>query len=153
MGDPNPTDETKRTWSNRVQNYINDKNRMDLLNDIRKYKKLSFEELSMEKFERKSYFSELDLESVRMMFKIQSKVVPTVRKNFSSKYRNKSLSCQSCKNLNPSLSSPREDTQHHLITECPAFEDIRRNKNMKNSKHLTDFFKSVIEHRLNNNEL
>ena len=153
MGDPNPTDDTKRTWSNKVKKYIVDKNRVVLLNDIRRYKKLSYEDLSKEKFERKFYFSELDLESVRLMFKIQSKVVPTVRKNFSSKYRNKSLSCQSCKNLNPSFSNPQEDTQHHLITECPTFEDIRKNKDMKNSKHLTEFFKYIIQHRIDNDEI
>ena len=86
-----------------------------------------------------------------MMFKIKSEVVPTIRKNFSRKYRDKSLACPSCREFWPKLFSPVEDTQHHLITECPAFVDLRKYKDMENSEHLAEFFKAVIQHRMENN--
>ena len=46
MGDPNPVEETKRTWGKQIKDYIVDKNRAELLDDIRNYKKLNYEELS-----------------------------------------------------------------------------------------------------------
>ena len=46
MGDPNPLEETKGTWGKQIKDYIVDKNRVELLNDIRNYKKLNYEELS-----------------------------------------------------------------------------------------------------------
>lgn len=122
------------------------------MNDIRKYKKLDFEELSKEKFERKSYLYELNLENARMMFKIKSKVVPTIRKNFSQKYEKKSLSCQSCKNMSNKESPPPEDTQNHVVSDCPAFEHLRVNRDMSNDADLAEFFKEVIKHRLEENE-
>ena len=75
----------------RTIKYIEEKNKIELLEDIKTYKKLHFEEMSKEKFERKSYFFENNLEDVRMMFKIKSEVLPTVRKNFARKYKNQSL--------------------------------------------------------------
>ena len=86
---------------------------------------------------------------MRMKFKITSEVVPTVRKNFSRKYRRSSLLCPSCRNT----SNQKEDTQVHLIFECPAFEDLRKDKNMENDQHLTDFFKAVVAYRIEHDEL
>ena len=152
MGNPNPEVETKRSWKTKVKKYIATKNRNELLTESKKYKKLNHDELAQENFERKPYFYELNLENLRIMFKIKSQVVPTIRKNFSRKYRDKSLECPSCRNLNPSPSIPAEDTQHHLITECPAFTDIGTEKDMGNNKDLAEFFKAIIQHRMDNNE-
>ena len=126
-------------------------NRDELLDKVNTYKKLSYEDLSQEKFEKKSYFSELDLENVRMKFKIRSRVVPTIRKNFPSKYRNRSLTCQSCKSMHDPFSIPPEDSQSHLILECPAFVNFREGKNMENDLHLAQYFRAIIKHRMDNN--
>ena len=56
IGYPNPREETKRMWKSKIKKYIEEKNRCDLLNDIRKYEKLNYEEHSQEKYERKAYF-------------------------------------------------------------------------------------------------
>ena len=93
-------------WRDRISKYIAQKNRDELLDKVKTYKKLSFDELSKEKYEKKSYFTEFDLGNVRMNFKIRSKVVLTIRKNFPSKYRNRSLTCQSCKSSHLPLSIP-----------------------------------------------
>ena len=152
LGNPNPKNVLKGIWKRKIDSYITEKNKNDVLNDIRKYKKLDFEELSKEKFERKSYLYELNLENARMMFKIKSKVVPTIRKNFSQKCEKKSLSCQSCKNMNNKESSPPEDTQNHVVSDCPAFEHVRVNRDMSNDADLAKFFKEVIKQRLEENE-
>ena len=108
--------------------------------------------MSNKKFAKKSHFEELDLENVWMTFKIKSKVVPSVRKNFPGKYKNRSLSCPSCrKNLSP-ISIPPADTQDHLVLERPTFADLRINKNMRDDKDLAEFFQQIIQYRSDNNE-
>ena len=151
IGNPNPLEDSKRIWRNKISKYIAQKNRDELLDKVKTYKKLSFDELSKEKYEKKSYFTELDLENVQMNFKIRSKVVPTIRKNFPSKYRERSLTCQSCKSLHPPLSIPPEDSQSHLILECPAFENLREGRDMMNPLHLAEYFRAIVQHRMDNN--
>ena len=56
-----------------------------MLEDIKKYKKLNYEEMSKETFKRKKYFFENNLEKVRLMFKIKSEILPTIKKNFPRK--------------------------------------------------------------------
>ena len=68
MGNPNPKDESKYIWRKRTRNYITEKNKNDLLDDIKGYKKLNFQELSEEKFERKNNFFEKNIYAVRLMF-------------------------------------------------------------------------------------
>ena len=110
-------------WKKKTKLYIEEYNRKELLNEIQGYKKLHYEELSKEKFERKQYFYGKNLEDVRTIFKIKSEVLPTVRKNFTQKYKKKSLNCPSCLNI----SSPKEDSQKHLMFDCPTFNSIREN--------------------------
>ena len=108
--------------------------------------------LITEQFERKHYLLDSTLENARMIFKIKSKVVPSIRKNFSNKYKNKSLSCQSCRNFNVDSSSPPEDTQAHVAYECPAFEYLRLDRDMRKDNDLAEFFMGVIKHRLEEDE-
>ena len=87
-----------------------------------------------------------------MKFKITGEVVPTVRKNFPGKYKSKSLICPSCRNSNTDIRNPKEDSQFHLMFECPTFEPLRMDKDLNNDEDLTSFFKEVIEYRIENNE-
>ena len=151
MGNVNPKDVSKTVWKKKTKQYIEEKNRKDILQDIRNYKKLNHDELSAEKFERKKYFSEMNLENARVMFKVKSQVLPTIRKNFPQKYRKESLLCPSCRDLN--ISIPEEDTQFHVATVCPAFSEFRHEKDLVNNDHdLIEFYKKVIDYRINNNQ-
>ena len=78
--------------------YIQRRNKDQLLEDIKNSKKLNYEKLSEEKFERKEYFFKQNLENSRMLFHISSRLVPCVKANYPSKYRRqgKPLSCSSC---------------------------------------------------------
>ena len=64
---------SKNVWKKRVKEYVNDKQRSELLDDMKRYKKLDQDELANEKFERKEYFDKLDLDNVRMDRKISRK--------------------------------------------------------------------------------
>ena len=86
------------------------------------------------------------------MFQIKSEVLPTVRKNFSRKCKNSHI-CPSCKNTASDIYSPQEDTQRHLMFDCPTFVNQRMDKDLVSSdSDLIQFFKSVISYRMENNE-
>ena len=164
-------------WKEKVKEYISNKQRLELLDDIKKYKKLDYEELAKEKFEKKQYFEELNLEEIRLKFKISSKVVPTVRSHFNNKYKGKGRRCPSC--VQPPIFSSLEETSEplnvssrleddfpvslsnplteepsdsicHLVYDCPTFADQRRHKNMENDVDLCRFFKEIIQYRIEN---
>ena len=149
---------SKGQFKKKTKQYIMRRNKNQLLENIKDYKKLSYNELSSEPFERKSYFSNLSLSKARMRFRIASSYVQTVRGNFSRKYRNKSMACPGCSNSDPpapatsSQSQPRDskdalvdqsqrDTQSHLL-ECVAYSDLRVSleQDPMNDEKLADFF-------------
>ena len=118
---------SKSIWKRKVKSYIIDLTRKELIEDSMKYKKINTESLKKEEFKRKEYFYSLRLEDIRMKFKLESKVFPTIRNHFKRKYKNRSLRCPSCRNI--LLSSPGEDedevidTSSHILNHCPAFRE------------------------------
>ena len=155
---------TKREWKRKVYAYVSNLTKTELLEDAKKYKKISYEELSEEPFERKEFFNALDLEGARLKFRISSHMVDSVRSHFPSKYRarNKPLSCPSCSNNHISddekpdeddlRNSPRDDL-NHIMTKCIKYEEMRINRDIFSSdSDLVDFFKDVLEYRQKNNE-
>ena len=136
---------SKYQWKKEVRRFIEQKNEKELLQDIKKYKKLDHGEFEKEKFARKDYFHNLDLEGVRTRFRISSKMVPTIRKNFSRKYRQQTLTCPACSSLQ---GEKYLDTQEHVLTVCSAYSDLRNELNLGEDKDLVTFFKSVLERRI-----
>ena len=102
--------------------------------------------------------SNLSLENARMRFRIASKLVPTIRKNYSSKYRRRGqpLTCPTCTQLNlpPSSSSvtavPGETdsaplhSQSHILNDCIAVSDLRSECEPSDDNSLAEFFKKVV---------
>merc|ERR1711954_125743 len=82
---------SKNMWRSKVKKYVTNLNRNQLLEDMKRYKKLNFEECEKEEFKRKEYFNTLDLEGVRLKIKLTSKAVPTLITHFKRKYRDKTL--------------------------------------------------------------
>ena len=126
---------------------------------MKHYKKLNYEELSKEQFSRKSYFYELDLESVRYRFRISSKMID-VRANFPRKYKRSGINCPSCKqlrivedNVAPSTtsnlcdSSDPAESQSHLMFDCLAFQELRQNYDLSEDSQIVEFFKEALLHR------
>ena len=102
---------SKWSWKKKVKGYIHDLCKAMLLQEIKGYKKISYEECSKEEFERKSYFRTLNLEQTRDRYRISSSMVKDIRGNFPSKYRGESLRCQSCKNNSMSNRDLDETTE------------------------------------------
>ena len=150
---------SKWQMKSKVRKFIARKNRTELLQKSQKYKKLDFLKLSNETFERKQYFSDLSLENARMSFRISSKLVPTIRNNYPSKYRRRGipLTCPTCSN--PSLSTtsgpktsdtapPPLHSQSHILTDCLGVSDLRAECNEKDDKSLAIFFRKVVARQM-----
>ena len=150
----------KWRFKNLVKKFIRRRNEAELLESIRGYKKLNYEELSQETFGRKSYFFSLPLDAARMRFRIASKLVQTIRTNFSSQYRRKGqlLTCPLCSksDLNENASPATRDmsdeqqspqplhSQSHILTECEAMSDLRTECEPNDDYSLAIFFKKVV---------
>ena len=151
------------------------KNRTEVLDNIRGSKKINFEEASAAEYERKAYLSNLDLENGRMLFRVHCHLVPTIKKNFSSKYRRRGvpLTCPSCSKPSVSSSlpvnrsmtgsssplstpaSPPSHSQSHLLSACEAVRDIRDEclpGPVGDDKSLAQFFKRVVARHLEMDE-
>ena len=62
-------------------------NKTDVLEKIRKYKKLDFQTLSSENFETKDYLKNLHLSDARLRFSLRSKMTRTVQMNFKGELK------------------------------------------------------------------
>ena len=127
-------------WKKLVEKNIIEKNKTDLLETVKgKYKKISYEELSTEKFELKPYMRQLNISLARDKFRLRSKMTRTVKFNFPSdkKFRADMWRCWHC---------PSIDSQAH-VRVCPAYQEFRLNKDLDNDKDLVLYFRQVIKLR------
>ena len=81
---------TKYQWKRAIQYRLYKKNRAQLLEWIKQYKKLDHQTCCQEKFELKEYFKTMNIQQSRLYFKIQNFITPTVRLNFKSDRKFKS---------------------------------------------------------------
>ena len=138
---PSVSSTNKLGWKKLVNQKTHEKNRDDLLEKIRPpaYKKLDFETISAEKFERKEYLDKLNLADARLRFSLRAKMTKTVQMNFKNdrKYKQNQWKCQDCQ---------IPDTQDHIV-RCPAYQQLRIDKDLNNDKDLVAYFRKVIKIR------
>ena len=135
----NPTELSKQRWKSLVKRSAGDKNQQDILNQVKKLKKIDYEKLKNEKYEMKSYLKDMNIADARLKFAIRSKMTKSVMMNFKgvSEYEKKGWKCDTCGEL---------DTQEH-ITMCPAFKELRADKVLNNDKDIVEYFRQVIQIR------
>ena len=141
MGLPEAGSCSKLQWKKIVNEKIRQKNRKDILDNIetKNYKKLDLDELKAEKFERKPYLTELNMQSARTKFALRTKMTKTVKLNFKNDPVNKKTlwKCNDCSSI---------DSQEHILW-CPAYGHLRMNKDLQDDKHLTRYFQQVLQLR------
>ena len=162
-------------FKRKVKKYIHEKQRAELLEDSKQYKKLDHQKMASEPFERKKFFYELNLENARMRYKLHNDLVPSVRTHFSRKYRNTALTCPACaRGLEdrPSQapvtpphtpgdrgSSDRNftlpsDTTTHILMHCEEYKDPQgENFDPEDDTLLAQFFRRVVERRLEKGDI
>ena len=171
MGFTNLREVSKGVFRRKVNKYFHDKQRAELLEDIKNYKKLDYEELSKEPFERKEFVYTLSLENARMRYKLLSKVVPTVRGHFPQKYRKTSLECPACRRGRQSDSPPPSltslsrhsqvsseetptDTSSHILLVCDNYADLKDETfDPSDDKKLSEFFRLVVKRRIESGDI
>ena len=89
-----------------------------------------------------------------MRLRVSSGMVMTVESNFKQNYKNKSLTCNSCKHLLADIEEEEKpiDSQLHLMESCEAFEDLRKQSDLNSDAGIVSFFKEVIHRRILNSE-
>ena len=125
----------KKLWKKRIL----EQNRKDILEIVKKYKKLNYGMLSKEKFETKSYLREMSTVDARLKFSLRSRMTRTVQTNFKGdpKFSKNRWLCVECGNI---------DTQEHIM-ECHKYSDLRLGMNLKNDDDLVKYFRKVISLR------
>ena len=163
---------SKYQWRNVINKRVYELNRYKILEWSQSYKKLDYTKLSSEKFEVKEYFKSMNIHDCRLYFKIQSLVTPTIRSHFKSdkKFKAEKWICIDCRTLKSSRTSSdndqnetvevlvegkryigNTDTIDHLNFQCSANKDLRRGKDViGNAQDCVQFFRQVIQRRLNN---
>ena len=109
---------------------------------------------------RKGYFSNMNLESGRMAFRVAAKMI-MIPANFPSLYRRRglSLTCPSCMGLSSAEPSRDEQDSHppaphpllsqsHLLTDCVAVSDIRAECSLRDEESIALFFLKVLARNL-----
>ena len=135
-----------------MKKLIRQKNETELLNNMKKYKKLNVADFKDEKCEEKDYLSSMYLTQARLKFKLRAKMTPTVQMNFMSdpKFANNLWTCVGCKSVSQTGKVKRMmDSQSHILS-CSGYEDLRMDKDLANEKDLVEYFSLVIKRRLDN---
>ena len=103
------------------------------------YKKIDHQQISEENFELKSYFKYVHIAQARTKFRIRSLMKKTVKTNFPSdnQFASDLWKCWHC---------PMVDTQSH-VRVCPAYEHLRKGKDLNKDLDLARYFCQVIKLR------
>ena len=89
----------------------------------------------------KPYFKNFTLKDARMKFAIDSKMLETVKSNFSSdkEYADKLWQCEA--------GCGRIDSIRH-IEVCPGYEEFRNNRDLEDSSDYVHYFQDVLQFRM-----
>ena len=114
-------------------------NRLFILEEIKKSKKLDYFSLASEDFELKSYFITLNLADSRLKHRERSKCMKSCRTHFPSDANNirEMFRCSSCNEI--------DGLNHWKTSKC--YEHLREGKNLDLDAELCEFYRGVIKQR------
>ena len=142
---------TKDQWKKIVKSKIRECNKSGMLNHIKTqgYKKLKYEEMENDSFRVKPYLSNLNSTDARMRFKLDCGMAPTIKMNFQSdqQFARDLWTCPGCSEPGDVMGS--RDTQRHVMV-CPGYQEFREDRDLSEDKDIVEYFKLVINHRLDN---
>ena len=133
-----PTSFSKHKWRNLIRAKVNQKNKHDLLEQIRSYKKLDYFKLSNEKYEIKPYLSEMTVSMACTCFAVRTCMLKTVQMNYKHKpeYAANQWKCV----------CGEPDLQAHLQS-CRSSLHLQEGLNMQRDTDIVKFYQLVIKER------
>ena len=139
----NPSIISKPLWKKIVKKKVHQKNREELLQQAKSYKKLDFVKLSSEEYGMHSYVKSMTVSSARVFFASRAQMLATVQHNFKHKpeYVANQWRCV--------CSQP--DLQAHLQT-CSSYLHLQQGLNLQDDNDLVRFYQLVIEERTDKQE-
>ena len=139
---------SKVQWKNLVKRKMKELHKAEMIKiaKVKHYKKIRAADIEADDFKLKRYFSVLDVPDARLRFKIRTSMTPTVMMNFQSdiQYTHTMWACVGCASLGDGA---RRDTQTHIMS-CSGYDKFRQGKDMTNDKEIVQYFRQVIQHRL-----
>ena len=128
---------SKFQWKKFVNKKISQLNKIEILENIKSYKKLNSNDFENQDFCQQTYLKQMDVRKARLYFKIRTQMTPTVKMNFKNNltFKSQLWMCDGC--------NKNQDTQNHILC-CCAYEDIRKNLDMDSEHDLVEFFSLVI---------
>ena len=129
---------SKLLWTRIIKYNIHKFNRSQLLDRIKTYKKLSFEQFVTEEYGLQSYIKNMNIRDGRTFFAHRAQMVRTVQMNFKHMYAANSNKCI-CGEF---------DHQVHL-TSCPSYAHLRDGLDVLGSDlDLVRYYQLVIRERV-----
>ena len=108
----------------------------ELLISTDKLKKIKDGPMKEENFEKQAYIKEMTLNDARINFKIRTHMLD-VKFNYKNdkKFSSELWRCDSCQTC--------IESQNHVLW-CPAYRELREDKDISNNKDLIEYMKKVL---------
>ena len=130
---------TKIQWKKKMKHIIFTLNKDELVAMSKKFKKINFES-ELYNATRHEYLSSFHVRDARLLFKIRSKMVPTIQMNFprDKSFASNLWTCSGCR--------LHRDTQTHVMS-CDSYVHLRDGLDLKEDRDLITFFRNLLDCR------
>ena len=124
------------------------KNKSELLDAAKKYKKISPESLSQEEFGVHAYFKTLTVSQSRLRFRLHARMTPRVAMCYKSdrRYMEMGYQCVACREVGEPVSQETQDTEEHIMS-CLHYSDLREDIDLNTDQGIVKYFQRVISRR------
>ena len=137
--DPDPLVYSKLHWNKTIKLKLHERNRIQLLNQIKLYSKLEHSKLSEEEYGLKDYIRNMNINDARTYFAMRGRMLRTVQMNYKNKpeYAANQYKCI----------CGEDDHQVHL-TSCPSYAHLREGLDVETSDtDLVRYYQLIIRER------
>ena len=145
LANVSPLQFSKERWKRTIKNKIYEKNKKQLLDSMRGYKKIKANELKLEEFKVKDYLKEFNVANARTRFSLRSCQTRTVKFNQlnNREFAAVNYQCIHCEYEGRELSI---DSIPHIVT-CLSYSEFRAGRYLSRDLNLVDYINDVIHSR------
>ena len=138
-----PTSLSKHQWRKLIREKVDQRNQKNLLDQIKTYKKLDYNQLAKEEYEAKPYLSNMTVPMARTYFALRTSMLKTVQMNYKHvpEYQANQWKCV----------CGQPDYQAHLET-CSSYLHLQNGLNMQCDADIVKFYQLVIKERTENED-
>ena len=138
-------DFSKQSWKKMVKQRVSRVEKEDLLNKIKQYKKVNYEEKVLEEFGLKEYLRKMNLHKARMKFSLETEMTRTFKFNYMNDKENERLNwaCDYCKKKKNQY---KPDSIKHAM-ECEEYENLREKYDLSCEDDTVNYFTKIVEAR------